>query len=767
MNPTMISAAKAGWSTVGDGELVRLCREGNREAFGEIVARYQRLICSLAYCATGDINRSEDLAQETFIAAWRNLLGLREPARLRSWICGIARNVIHGALRADRREPTHRAEDLGTIAESEAVEPLPVDRAIRAEEADILWRCLERIPEVYRLPLVLFYREQRSVEAVAEHLELTEMAVRQRLARGRKLLESEVVDFVEATLTRTAPDVRFRYTVLAALPGPSLLAPAPSAALGAGLAKAGGAAKGTWSLAALGGVLTMLGAAVFSWKTAVDEAATPEDRRLRIRLGLLQVGWLALTLAIVFIGFPSWGGEPWLLGGAVAGILLITLLLAVFAAHCLQHGRWGWGPGTEPHSEVSAGMSDCPQGNTQERGSPVELRSCHSPGAQQAPDRPDNGAPPPTFTSPASIVPTERDATRKAFRWIVPSIILLGYASTGLPWREHGYRSFLFVLTAVVALCFGYRQLRRQALGLTVGRGAGSGSVVGRLWKHPLVRLPVVLFGAAVLGGVFPLMFMPGAPRDISVLRNPTLQALGIGILAALGIYILIAWAWLRKKGLSEEALAEAAIARVYAPLFQEWNVSGAFAGQVCARIKQKARAITERTACLLASRADDSARRVCLEEIRRESARQDASLQAYLGVERHADLQRFERTVPDRQLIRAFVERTAKIGEPVGPERERRLLLSRIEAREAFEWRTELGRVSRCSVDFLERLDEAILQTATEDEARFELGFQDRISGWLSEAQRTVWMEQVARQQEARMQEFRTAAMLFRGSLG
>jgi RNA polymerase sigma factor (sigma-70 family) len=68
---------------------------GNREAFSQIVSRYQSLICSLAYSATGSLGQSEDLAQETFITAWKRLRLLREPSKLRAWLCGIARNRIH------------------------------------------------------------------------------------------------------------------------------------------------------------------------------------------------------------------------------------------------------------------------------------------------------------------------------------------------------------------------------------------------------------------------------------------------------------------------------------------------------------------------------------------------------------------------------------------------------------------------------------------------------------------------------------------------
>ncbi len=64
-----------------DAELVGGTLAGNRDAFGQIVSRYQSLICSLAYSATGSLGQSEDLAQETFITAWKHLGHLRERAQ--------------------------------------------------------------------------------------------------------------------------------------------------------------------------------------------------------------------------------------------------------------------------------------------------------------------------------------------------------------------------------------------------------------------------------------------------------------------------------------------------------------------------------------------------------------------------------------------------------------------------------------------------------------------------------------------------------------
>ena len=145
-----------------DVSLVSRSVAGDRPAFAQIVSRYQSLVCSVAYSATGNVSRSEDLAQETFLTAWRSLDDLREPERLRAWLCGIARNLSFNGLRSEGREPANEALPMEAIAEAPAPESALDDAAILDEEQAILWRSIGRIPAAYREPLVLFYREQQS-----------------------------------------------------------------------------------------------------------------------------------------------------------------------------------------------------------------------------------------------------------------------------------------------------------------------------------------------------------------------------------------------------------------------------------------------------------------------------------------------------------------------------------------------------------------------------------------------------------------------------
>jgi RNA polymerase sigma factor (sigma-70 family) len=328
-----------------DTDLVARSLVGNSEAFGQIVARYQSLICSLAYSATGSLGESEDLAQETFITAWKHLRHLREAAKLRSWLCGIARNRIRNFLRREGREPAHKADQFDAEHDSIAHEPIPAEHAISKEEASILWRSLERLPEVYREPLILFYREGESVQRVASELELSEDAVKQRLSRGRKLLAEEVTAFVEGALKQSAPGKAFTLGVLAALP--LMTTSAKAAAIAATAAKGSAAAK-TAGLAGLIGaigspILILLGT-YFGYKLEIDTATSPAAREFvkkfyRLFAGCIA-GFMLVIVSFIFLARPLLPSHTALYAGLLFGLgviyIFVVAALAIWARRCQQ-----------------------------------------------------------------------------------------------------------------------------------------------------------------------------------------------------------------------------------------------------------------------------------------------------------------------------------------------------------------------------------------------------------------------------------------------
>src|SRR5688572_24125830 len=128
--------------TATDAELLEASKRGEHAAFGSIVERYQDVVCAVSYSRTRDQALSEDVAQETFLAAWRQLHQLREPGRLRSWLCGIAANLAAKARKRGARE---------TLVEIEvAAQENPFDAVSDAQAERVVGEALERVPETYR-----------------------------------------------------------------------------------------------------------------------------------------------------------------------------------------------------------------------------------------------------------------------------------------------------------------------------------------------------------------------------------------------------------------------------------------------------------------------------------------------------------------------------------------------------------------------------------------------------------------------------------------
>lgn len=306
-----------------DAALVAQSLAGSRDAFAHIVARYQSLVCSIGYSATGNLSQSEDLAQETFISAWKQLCDLRDPGSLRAWLCGIARHVAQNTCRRDGREPSHAAEPIEATLDAPAAAPLPHEQAISDEEQAILWRSIAHIPPVYREPLVLFYREQQSIQAVGAALNLSEEAVKQRLSRGRKLLQEQIANFVEGALARSAPSTAFTLAVVAALP--SMSTSAAAAAIGATAAKGSMLAKWAGFAAlfhALSGLLFGFAGSYLGYRMGLEATRTPRERVLLHRqMRSIAVGlafFLPALFAFTFAG-PFWAEHPRLfLASAIA-----------------------------------------------------------------------------------------------------------------------------------------------------------------------------------------------------------------------------------------------------------------------------------------------------------------------------------------------------------------------------------------------------------------------------------------------------------------
>ena len=299
-----------------ESELLQASVAGSTEAFGSIVEQYQSLICGITYSATGNLSKSEELAQETFLRAWKGLAGLKEPGKFRGWLCTIARNVVKTSIKQRGRDATDNAGRIDDAEQIESGEPGPVERVISKEQQAIVWGALERIPETYREPIVLFYRQKQSIGQVAAGLGLSEDAVKQRLSRGRKMLKVEIATVVEDVLGRTRPGKVFTVAVVAALP--ALTAQTATAAAAGVAVKGAPAAKAVFlsglSGAVLGPILGLLGGIFGIWMSIKNTKSTRERRfmvTMSIAFWVAPVLLIAVPMVLSLTGvIPKWAYWP-------------------------------------------------------------------------------------------------------------------------------------------------------------------------------------------------------------------------------------------------------------------------------------------------------------------------------------------------------------------------------------------------------------------------------------------------------------------------
>ena len=168
-------------------ELVVAARDGDKDAFGEIVRRTFADTYTLALRLTGNEQDANDVAQEAYIRAWRSIGKFRGDSQFSTWLYRITANAASTNTKRRRRLRTDPIDDVREPID-ERREVQPAEMAESSESASRLARAVEELPESLRSVLVLKDVYGLSHEDIADELGISVAAAKVRLHRGRRRL---------------------------------------------------------------------------------------------------------------------------------------------------------------------------------------------------------------------------------------------------------------------------------------------------------------------------------------------------------------------------------------------------------------------------------------------------------------------------------------------------------------------------------------------------------------------------------------------------
>jgi RNA polymerase sigma-70 factor (ECF subfamily) len=179
----------SGFSDNTEEGLVEAARAGERDAYADLVRLHQAVAFRVAWSVLGDPDEAEDVAQDAFIKAWRQLDRFRAGARFRPWLLAIvaneARNRIRGHSRRRRRELVVAVPDL--------VYDDPESDVIEDERRRLLHRAVADLDPRDRAAIVCRYYLELSETETAAVLDIPRGTVKSRLNRARRSLAEALV----------------------------------------------------------------------------------------------------------------------------------------------------------------------------------------------------------------------------------------------------------------------------------------------------------------------------------------------------------------------------------------------------------------------------------------------------------------------------------------------------------------------------------------------------------------------------------------------
>lgn len=185
---------------MSETELIKLCQEGNRDAFNDLVEKYQNQVINIAYSMLSDREDAFDAAQEVFVKIYRNIGGFKGKSSLSTWIYRIVSNVCNDMLRKRQRNmnvisisTAMQEDDDSKDMEITDTAPTPEEYLELSEQQRLVRIAISELSAEYREIVTFSDIEQLSYEEISQILKCPVGTVKSRLSRARNALRKKLL----------------------------------------------------------------------------------------------------------------------------------------------------------------------------------------------------------------------------------------------------------------------------------------------------------------------------------------------------------------------------------------------------------------------------------------------------------------------------------------------------------------------------------------------------------------------------------------------
>ncbi len=171
-----------------DQDIITEYLSGNEIAFNELIQRYMTSVYTFTYGLTHSVQDAEDITQDTFVKAWKNIKKYDKKYTFKTWVLTIARNTTYDFFRKKKNIPFSAFDntdgDNVLTAQLADEQPLALEISVLAEDKDILDTAIEQLPPVYKEVISLRYGQDLTFEEMSVVVKRPLNTVKSQVRRG-------------------------------------------------------------------------------------------------------------------------------------------------------------------------------------------------------------------------------------------------------------------------------------------------------------------------------------------------------------------------------------------------------------------------------------------------------------------------------------------------------------------------------------------------------------------------------------------------------